>query len=245
MPETSPPPKKVWCLVSIASKLHSQCALSRPKPPHFNQINWVSKCSFVTGILTMGKLCRILLLVCAPLGATTLEQLPLPEMAQKSTAIVRARVTAVSGVLRGSDVFTVYKLAPMEVWKAPASGAPGEVDVPGGIAAGLRQPVDGAPTLSVGREYVLFLWTSRAGVTQLIGLSQGLFDITYGIAPSGNSVRPAANPLAGNAESAMVFRSPASERMLDAEGRPVRDQAVSMKLADLKAQVARALAGGR
>ena len=202
----------------------------------------------------MGKLCRILLLVCAPLGATTLQQLPLPEMARKSTAIVRAKVTAASGVLRGSNVFTVYKLAPMEVWKAPASGAPGEVDVPGGVAAGLRQPVDGAPTLSVGREYVLFLWTGRTGVTQLIGLSQGLFDITLvdksgldksGTAPTRDTKKvPVGKPPAADAP-VMVFRSPASERMLDAEGRPVRDQAVSMKLADLKAQVARALAGGQ
>lgn len=177
----------------------------------------------------MGKLCRILLLIGAPLGATTLLQLPLPEMAQKSTAIVRAKVTSSSGVLRGSDVYTVYKLAPLEIWKAPASGAPREVDVPGGVAGGLRQPVDGAPELTVGHEYVLFLWTSRTGVTQLIGLTQGLFDVRAAEAANANM---------------MVWRSAASERMLDAQGRPVHDQAVSMKLTELKAQVTRALSGG-
>jgi hypothetical protein len=181
----------------------------------------------------MGKLCRILLLISAPLGATTLQQLPLPEMAQKSTAIVRAKVTAASGVLRGSDVFTVYTLVPVEVWKAPSSGAPREVNVPGGIAGGLRQPVDGAPALAIGREYVLFLWTSRTGLTQLIGLSQGLsqglFDVRTGESDKGMTVsRPAA-----------------SERMLDAAGRPVHDQALSLKLTDLKAQVDRALAEAR
>lgn len=182
-----------------------------------------------------GKLYRILLLVGAPLGATTLLQLPLPEMAQKSTAIVRARVTASSGVLHGSDVYTVYKLAPLEIWKAPAAGAPREVDVPGGVAGGVRQPVDGAPALTVGREYVLFLWTSRAGVTQLIGLSQGLFDVR---------AADAAKTSTDSAANLMVWRSPASERMLDGQGRPVRDQPVSMKLTDLKAQVTRALMGG-
>jgi len=164
------------------------------------------------------------LLAIMPLWATTLEQLPLPEMAQKSTAIVRARVKASTGVLRGSDVYTVYKLEPLEIWKAPTSGVPTEVAVPGGIAGGFRQPVDGAPTLDAGREYVLFLWTSRNGLTQLIGLSQGLFDVREGL---------------------MAWRAPASERMLDGAGRPVRDEAISMKLADLKAQVARALAGAR
>lgn len=242
----------VSCLNRV-SNLHSRRPSHRTKPLFISTINWVPKCSFDVGILTMGKLCRILLLIGAPLGATTLQQLPLPEMAQKSTAIVRAKVTSASGVLRGSDVFTVYKLAPTEVWKAPASGAPREVDVPGGVAGGLRQPVDGAPTLSIGREYVLFLWTSRTGVTQLIGLSQGLFDISRlndsGKAPAGSQPRadgPSGNVASGNSGgNLMVWRSPASERMLDAGGRPVRDQAVSMKLADLRAQVARALAGGR
>jgi hypothetical protein len=177
----------------------------------------------------MEKLWGILLLIGAPLGATTLQQLPLPEMAQKSTAIVRAKVTAVSGVLRGSDVFTVYTLVPVEVWKAPSSGAPREVNIPGGVAGGLRQPVDGAPALAVGREYVLFLWTSRTGLTQLIGLSQGLFDVR----------------VADNEKAMTVSRPAASERMLDAAGRPVHDQALSLKLTDLKAQVARALAEAR
>src|ERR1700688_4192908 len=104
----------------------------------------------------MGKLCIFGLLgvgivALAPLRATTLQQLPLPEMARKSTAIVRAKITGSAGVLRGSDVYTVYKLDPLETWKAPASGAPTEVAVPGGVAGGLRQPVDGAPALAEGR----------------------------------------------------------------------------------------------
>lgn len=162
-----------------------------------------------------------------PAGATTLEKLSLPEMAQKSTAVVRAKVVGSVGVLRGSDVYTVYKLEPIEVWKSPASGVPTEVAVPGGVAGGLRQPVDGAPSLLEGHEYVLFLWSSKTGSkwTQLIGLSQGLFD-----------VRDA------DGSGRQVYRAPASERMLDAQGRPAADEAVSMKLADLKTQVSRALA---
>jgi hypothetical protein len=156
-----------------------------------------------------------------PGGATTLQKLTLPEMAQQSTAVVRARVVGAVGVLRGSDVYTVYKLEPIEVWKSPASGVPTEVAIPGGVAGGLRQPVDGAPALLQNHEYVLFLWTSKTGLTQLIGLSQGLFDV--------------------RGADANVFRAPASERMLDAEGRPVSDAAVAMKLAELKTQVASAL----
>jgi hypothetical protein len=227
----------VSCLNPV-SKLHTPRRKTEPKLPSFNRISWISKCSFRLGVLPMGKLYKTILLIAAPLCATTLQQLPLPEMAQQSTAIVRAKVTAVSGILRGSDVFTVYKFNPLEVWKAPASGAPTEVNIPGGVAGGLRQPVDGAPALSAGGEYVLFLWTSRTGVTQLIGLSQGLFDVRETPASAINTPDAAAR-------TAMVWRSPASERMLDAAGRPVQDQAVSMTLTDLKAQVARALKGAR
>jgi len=203
-----------------------------PKSFSINLINWAFKCGKKTGKVAVGKVRNLGLVAIAgvilPLGASTLVQLTLPEMAQKSTAVVRARVGAGTGVLRGSDVYTVYKLDPVEVWKSPASGAPREVAVPGGVAGGLRQPVDGAPALVEGREYVLFLWTSKSGLTQVIGLSQGLFDVR-----AAESGIPA------------VWRAPASERMLDSEGRPVRDEAVSMKLTELKAQVARALAGVR
>ena len=192
----------------------------------------------------MGKLCNFGLLVVAlavmPLDATTLQKLSLPEMARKSTAVVRARVMGSAGVLRGSDVYTVYKLDAVEVWKAPASGAPREVAVPGGIAGGLRQPVDGAPALIEGREYVLFLWTSPTGLTQLIGLSQGLFDVRIA-----DGAKPAVGRSPVDGKSLWVWRSPASERMLDGQGRAVRDEAVSMKLTDLKTQVARALTATR
>jgi hypothetical protein len=231
------------------SKLYIEPQETQAKANFINPIKWIFKCLSEGGNFGMGKLYRfgllavlpqlvvalsVVLLLVVAMGATTLEQLPFPEMVQKSTAIVRARVVGSTGVLRGSDVYTVYKLDPIEVWKAPAAGVPKEVAVPGGVAGGLRQPVDGAPSLAQGREYVLFLWTSRAGLTQLIGLSQGLFDVR-------EDVREDAR-VGGDR---MVWRAPASERMLDSAGRPVRDVPVSMKLADLKAQVARAVAGGR
>jgi hypothetical protein len=163
-----------------------------------------------------------------PVSATTLQKLSLPELAQQSTAVVRARVVGAVGILRGSDVYTVYKLEPLEVWKSAPAGVPTEVAVPGGVAGGLRQPVDGAPSLLQGHEYVLFLWAAQANgkaqLTQLTGLSQGVFDVRN---------------VAG---AAQVFRAAAGERMLDAQGHPAADETVAMKLADFKRQVSRALA---
>ncbi|HTD43495.1 MAG TPA: hypothetical protein VK687_04910 [Bryobacteraceae bacterium] len=168
----------------------------------------------------------------SPLRGTTLERLPLDEMARKSTAIVRARVVGTSGVLRGADVYTIYRIEIQESWKSsPKSGSqsnPVQVAVPGGVAGGLRQMVAGAPSLHVGEEYLMFLWTSRSGLTQLIGLSQGLFNVQH-----------------NGAGDAAATRAAASELMLDASGRAVKDEAVSMKLSDLKAQVKRSLSGDK
>jgi hypothetical protein len=159
--------------------------------------------------------------------ATTLQKLDLGEMTQQSTAIVRAKVTGTSGILRGNDVYTVYRLEILESLKSSAGRIPQEVAVPGGVAGGLRQIVAGAPALRTGQEYVMFLWTSRSGLTQLIGLSQGLFAVN-----------------SDGAAGEVVKRPAAEERMLDRTGRPVRDEAISMKWSELKAKVNQALAAG-
>jgi hypothetical protein len=159
-----------------------------------------------------------------PAGATTLQQLGLGEMAQKSTAIARVRVMHANTAVRGGDVYTVYQFETLETLKAPGGGRIQEVAVPGGAAGGIRQVVEGAPLLKAGEEYVIFLWTSRSGWTQIIGLSQGLFAVEHG---AGGETR--------------VTRAGAGEQMLDAAGRPVRDQALAMPWAELKAQVRRAL----
>jgi hypothetical protein len=155
--------------------------------------------------------------------ATTLEQLPLNELARQSTAIVRGRVFQSRTILRNGAVYTLYRIETLETLKADTSRpAAGEVAVPGGIAGGVRQPVEGAPTLREGSEYILFLWTGRSGLTQITGLSQGLFSI----------------------ESATARRAAASERMLDVAGRPVQDATLVLPLAQLKTQVEQALRNG-
>lgn len=85
--------------------------------------------------------------------------------------------------------------------------------------------VAGAPTLRPGQEYVLFLWTSRSGLTQLTGMSQGLFSVE--------------RTTAGDPQAS---RAAAGEQMLDAAGHAVREEALSMPLTELRAQVGKALA---
>jgi len=161
-------------------------------------------------------------LAIAPVFGTTLERLSLADMARQSTSIVRARVTGSRSAYKGSAIYTYFKLQVLETWKAAPHSAnrmATEVAIPGGAVDGIRQSVTGAPELKSGQEYVLFLWTSRSGLTQVIGLSQGRFSIL------GDTVQ----------------RPPASELMLDRSGRPVEDRAMSLSMQDLRAQVLQSL----
>ena len=169
--------------------------------------------------------------VIAPAWATSLEQLTLDEIARKSTAIVRARVTGSRVATLGTNIYTYFQLQVIETWKSPGQTSgqpPTEVAVPGGVADGIRQSVTGAPQLKPGLEYVLFLWTSRSGLTQVIGLSQGLFKLSEESSGKAVAQRPAA-----------------SELMLNRSGLPVDDGAVSMPLQDLRAQVRLALVSAK
>lgn len=165
----------------------------------------------------------------AQVSATTLAQLTLDEMIQKSSTIVRARVTGSRsgyvGANRGDDIYTYFQLQVLEDWKGPAIT---EVAVPGGVADGIRQSVMGAPELKPGQEYVLFLWTSRSGITQVIGLSQGLFKLSPGTSTEIVAQRPSA-----------------SELMVDRSGSPVQDRPVNIPLQDLKARVRQALGAAK
>jgi len=159
-----------------------------------------------------------------PARATILQQLTLDDLARRSTSIVRARVTAASEVARGGDIFTVYRFETLETLKSGPMAV--EVAVPGGVAGGMRQVVAGAPILRPGTEYVFFLWTSRSGLTQLTGMSQGLFSVKHTTAGGG-----------------LASRAPAGEQMLDTGGHAVRDEALSMPVVELKAKISKALAG--
>jgi hypothetical protein len=160
----------------------------------------------------------IVLWCCCSAAAATLQQLSLDQIAQSATAIVRARVTGSSASFTGSTIYTHYKLQVTETWK----GAPGtEVMLPGGVAGSYRQSFPGVPALQTGAEYVLFLWkSSSTGITHLVGLSQGIFNVTQ---QADGSIQ--------------VGRPVIGETMLDSNGHPVRDHAVQMQLSDMRTQI--------
>ena len=130
--------------------------------------------------------------------------------------VVRGKVLSSQAAFSGNLIFTHYRVRVSESLKGRAAGTV-DVAVPGGVANGIRQAVSGAPEFQPGEEYVFFLWTSKAGITQVIGLTQGLFRVT------------------GTGADATVFRTPSHELMLDAQThRPVRDEAIQMRMSQLR-----------
>lgn len=148
-------------------------------------------------------------------------------MIQKSTMIVRGTVQpGTSAALRGALIYTHYQLSVTAAYKG-TPGATIDVAVPGGTLNGLQQPVAGAPALVPGQDYVLFLWTSKSGLTQIIGLSQGLMTVTE------------------NAQGQLVVsRGAATSPMVDSTGQPVTDSNFHIPLAQLAAKIQAVLIGG-
>jgi len=159
-----------------------------------------------------------------PLGASTLEQLSIDEMIAKSTEIVRGRIVSSRPVVDGQLVYTVSRVDVLERWKGlPAEQV--EVAIPGGSHGSLRQTFAGAPELEPGRDYVLFLWTGSNGITQVIGLSQGVFTVET------------------DGDGAAYVERPASQVVMLDAGNPVDDRAVSMPLGELRGRVERQAKG--
>jgi hypothetical protein len=154
--------------------------------------------------------------------ATTLERLSMNDMTSQSTAIIRATVVSGAGEMEsGGVILTHYHLKLTEVWKGTKAGVL-DVYVPGGAANGLRQLVPGAPTLTPGAEYLLFLWVGPSGRPQIMGLSQGMFTLTQDPSTSTTyAVRPGADERVVNPKT----------------GQPMSDPMVRMKVQDLKTLV--------
>src|SRR5258708_14780627 len=156
----------------------------------------------------------------SPLCSATLERLSMDEMIAKSTSIIRGTVSDSWAVFNGRDIYTHYKIQVDEGLKGPAQKSV-EVTVPGGVYGTYHQTPSGSPVLNKGDQYIFFLWTSKAGVTWITGLTQGLFTVD----------RTSADPVA--------TRTASRELMLDATtARPVKDNAVSLKISDLRARIA-------
>lgn len=169
----------------------------------------------------------VLLAAClAPLPGSTLLQLSLNDMILKSSAIVYGSVQLEDAAFHGAMIYSHYQLKVANTYKGPQKRT-WDLAVPGGVVSGVRQAFAGAPGLVAGQSYLLFLWTSKTGLTQVIGLSQGLFNV--GTNSSGQPI---------------VTRGATSETMLNANGQAVNDAGVQMTLSQMVKRIQTVLAGG-
>lgn len=161
--------------------------------------------------------------------AATLERLTLEQMAKQSTEIVRARAGAVSAVANGSMIYTRTQFQVLDRWKGP-NNPEVEVTEPGGTVGRVTQTYSGVPHFTPGQELVLFLWTGPSGRTQVIGLTQGVFEVVRGTS--------GAEPY--------VNRKPSGETMLAPGTRaPAPEEEVSMPLSKLVLEIQAALGASR
>jgi len=176
----------------------------------------------------MRRLIVMALAMASLAAASTLQRLSLNDMILKSTTIVQGTIQpGTTAALRGPLIYTHYQVSVSAVYKGSASiGRTLDVAIPGGVLNGRLQPVAGAPMLNAGQNYVLFLWTSKTGLTQIIGLSQGLFNVST------------------NAQGqVIVSRGAANATMLDVSGNVVADSDLQMPLSQLVSSIQSALAG--
>lgn len=165
-------------------------------------------------MVRLGCLLSILWFGCSSLRAATLEQLSLDEMVVQSTAIVRAKAAGSHSIRDGALIYTIVELDVLEQWKGePAARC--EVALPGGRVGGFSQHFGGVPVLEPGQEFVAFLWTGPSGRTQLLGLSQGFFEIARDARGQVQVHRKATADLLLNPGSAMPVPYPAIEMPLE------------------------------
>jgi hypothetical protein len=167
---------------------------------------------FVTGLVTSALQCA------------TLERLAMTDIIGTSTAIVRAQVAGSYVAKIGPVIYTHYQLQVSEQYKGSAESSV-DLAFPGGAMGGIQQTYSGVPQLHAGEEYVFFLWTGKTGVTQVIGLTQGLFAVSN-----------------VGAKDPALTRAASHETMIErATGRHVQDQTLTMTLSALKSQISAAL----
>jgi len=168
----------------------------------------------------------LVVLACGLCGlhAATLERLSLDEMTARSTAIVRAKVESSWSAFSGPVIYTHFKIRVTERFKGPSQPSV-EIVVPGGVANNLRQSFSGVPELAIGDEYVFFLWIGRDRLTQVIGLTQGVFALAK-----------------DNPTDPVATRAATRELMFErSTGQPVKDQTLVMRMSELRSRISATL----
>lgn len=130
----------------------------------------------------------LLLLLAAPVLASSAVQMDVPALTRAASDVVRARVTSTRCAWTADHrrLVTFVEVEVLEGWKGPAPAALTLLQ-PGGERDGIGQRVEGVASLEVGEELVLFL--QRQGpLYRLVGLSQGVYRVERGAGRAAQAV---------------------------------------------------------
>jgi hypothetical protein len=117
-----------------------------------------------------------LILLAAPLAATTLARMNLRQLATAATAIVRARCVGNASAWDAGEIWTETQFQTLETYKGliPAQFP---VRLIGGKVGGIESIVSDVPRFRPGEEVVLFLSQPRNGSYSLIAWAEGTFRV--------------------------------------------------------------------
>ncbi len=119
--------------------------------------------------------------------ATVVKPLPLAEQAAKANVIVQAKVAEVRDAQRDGVAWKVYRLTVSETVAGDAGSLPKLENDP---ALWILAGVDDAPTLKVGDEAVMLLYTGTFD-SPIVGFNQGLYRLQDGKIVGGEPTDPA------------------------------------------------------
>src|SRR5262245_2141132 len=144
----------------------------------------------------------------APLFATTVRKMDLPELVSLSDAVVQGRVESVEARWEERLVYTYIALTIDDPLKGERRRAL-LIRQPGGRIGSLNVSVSGMPHFKTGDEVIVFLRNRQDGAFDIVGLGQGKYDIVNNYAVTNTAGLTLVDSKAGTiSERAMAVKTP-------------------------------------
>jgi hypothetical protein len=149
-----------------------------------------------------------MLVLAAPLFASTVQKMELPELVKASDSIVHGHVESVQARMEGRMVYTYTSV----VVDDPLKGDRRQnvlLKHPGGSIGAMRMFVAGMPQFKAGDQVIVFLKNRQDGTYDVIGLNQGKYDVVNDFAVANVSGVSILDPKTGvMSDAGFVDRAP-------------------------------------